>query len=128
MGSVEGWTVYPVMTDEAGNPDGRALVLGPGGRFEAYVPRTKSTWKVRRVPWLRKAISVDATVVDPSPVYFFLVSGDVAVDNKVSVADLSSVLIGFGKAYPRGDLDGDGLVTIYDISIVLKNYGTFGDP
>ena len=53
--------------------------------------------------------------------------GDVNGDGKVSISDLSLVLSNFGSTSAtraQGDLTGDGKVTISDLSQVLSAFGT----
>ncbi len=54
------------------------------------------------------------------------VQGDVNGDGHVTIFDLSTILTNFngtGKTKSQGDLTGDGTVNIFDLSIVLSNYG-----
>ncbi len=51
--------------------------------------------------------------------------GDLNVDNKVDVVDLSMLLGNYGKT-GSGDLNGDGTVGILDLSILLSNFGKTG--
>ena len=48
--------------------------------------------------------------------------GDLNGDGKVNIFDLSVLLSGFNKTLSRGDLNGDGRVTILDLSILLSGW------
>jgi len=48
--------------------------------------------------------------------------GDLNGDGKVNIFDLSVLLSGFNKTLARGDLNGDGRVTILDLSIILSGW------
>jgi hypothetical protein len=53
--------------------------------------------------------------------------GDVNGDGSVSVIDLSILLSHFGQSgqsRSTGDLNGDGMVSVIDLSILLSNFGT----
>jgi hypothetical protein len=50
-------------------------------------------------------------------------AGDLNGDGKVTVLDLSIVLSNYGKQTTLGDCNNDGKVTIVDLSTVLSNYG-----
>jgi hypothetical protein len=54
------------------------------------------------------------------------VPGDVNGDGHVTIIDLSTVLTNYAKSGTRaqGDLNGDGVVNIVDLSTVLTHYGT----
>lgn len=48
--------------------------------------------------------------------------GDLNGDGKINIFDLSVLLSGFNKTLSRGDLNGDGRVTILDLSIILSSW------
>ncbi|MCA9292394.1 MAG: hypothetical protein KDA20_01120 [Phycisphaerales bacterium] len=50
-------------------------------------------------------------------------AGDVTGDNLVDLDDLSTVLFNFGQTTPTGDADGDGVVDLDDLATVLFNFG-----
>lgn len=52
------------------------------------------------------------------------VPGDVDGNGSVTLTDLSILLSNFGNQTSRGDANGDGRVTIADLSIVLANFGS----
>ncbi len=53
-------------------------------------------------------------------------TGDVNGDGSVNVFDLSILLTNYGKAgtFSQGDLNSDGQINIFDLSILLSNYGS----
>lgn len=50
-------------------------------------------------------------------------AGDINGDGKVTINDLSLLLNNWGKTTSVGDVNGDGKVTINDLSILLNNWG-----
>jgi hypothetical protein len=50
------------------------------------------------------------------------VTGDLNNDSHVNIFDLSIMLSNYGKT-GTGDLNNDGLINIFDLSILLSNYG-----
>jgi hypothetical protein len=52
-----------------------------------------------------------------------LVDGDVDGSGVVDMNDVNSVVQTFGSAASLGDLNGDGAVNIYDLTIVTANAG-----
>jgi hypothetical protein len=54
--------------------------------------------------------------------------GDVNSDGTVNVFDLSILLSKWGTAGGSSDLNGDGTVNVFDLSIVLSHWGETGSP
>jgi hypothetical protein len=50
--------------------------------------------------------------------------GDVNNDGTVNIFDLSILLSHYGGVYTPADFNNDGVVNIFDLSILLSNYGT----
>lgn len=50
--------------------------------------------------------------------------GDLNGDNQVNIFDLSILLSDWGTANATADLNHDGTVSIYDLSILLSHWGT----
>jgi hypothetical protein len=50
-------------------------------------------------------------------------ASDLNGDGVVNLSDLSILLSSFGTSSSRGDLDGNGVVNLTDLSILLSNYG-----
>ncbi len=50
-------------------------------------------------------------------------AGDANGDNVVNLADLNLVLANFGNATSNGDVNGDGNVNLADLNLVLANFG-----
>jgi hypothetical protein len=62
----------------------------------------------------------------PSPSPTPRKTGDINGDNLVNVFDLSILLSNYGKTSgfnPTADLNADGVINIFDLSILLSNYG-----
>ena len=57
----------------------------------------------------------------PAPTYK---PGDINHDGAVNVFDLSILLSHYSTAYNPADIDGNGAVNIFDLSILLSHYGT----
>lgn len=55
-------------------------------------------------------------------------SGDLNDDYVVNVFDLSILLSNYGTTNPAADIDGNGQVNITDLSILLSNYNRTGTP
>lgn len=54
--------------------------------------------------------------------------GDLNNDYVVNIFDLSILLSNYGTTNPAADIDGNGQVNITDLSIQLSNYGRTGTP
>ncbi|MGH7238295.1 MAG: Ig-like domain-containing protein, partial [Candidatus Saccharimonadales bacterium] len=56
-----------------------------------------------------------------------ITNGDINIDTKVSISDLSIMATNYGKTsgatYGEGDINGDGAVNVSDLSLLAKNYG-----
>jgi hypothetical protein len=52
-----------------------------------------------------------------------IVQGDLNGDGHVTITDLSMLLTNYGTSNSVADINGDGLVNILDLSILLSNYG-----
>ncbi|MFT4532150.1 MAG: hypothetical protein ACI9T8_000161 [Candidatus Saccharimonadales bacterium] len=52
------------------------------------------------------------------------VSGDVDSDGDVDIFDLSIMLSNWGGSYPAADFSGNGVIDIFDLSTLLSRYGT----
>lgn len=52
-----------------------------------------------------------------------LAYGDINGDNIVNVLDLSALLTGYGTKTAADDVNGDGTVNVLDLSVVLSHYG-----
>lgn len=64
--------------------------------------------------------SIQVIVTDPC---LHKNKGDLSCDNKVTLADLSTLLGVFGQMTSAGDVDGNGKVSLSDLSILLSNFG-----
>jgi hypothetical protein len=49
--------------------------------------------------------------------------GDANGDGVVDLADLNLVLANFGQTTDQGDVNGDGVVDLADLNLVLANFG-----
>lgn len=56
-----------------------------------------------------------------------LIGGDISLDDAVNLYDLNSVLSKFGQRDSSFDVDGDGLVTLPDLSLILINFNLSAD-
>jgi hypothetical protein len=55
-------------------------------------------------------------------------AGDLNGDGVVNILDLSILLSNYGKSVASADINGDGAVNIFDLSILLSNYGKTVSP
>lgn len=117
------------LTAEGEAPTYQNVLLDSGGVFTVSVPKGKYTLSAQHSHWLRRTISVDATVPLGAPAPMFLLNGDPDKDAIVGLLDLNLVVTGF-LSPPTGeaDLDMDGEVGLSDLTIILTNFLMHGDP
>jgi hypothetical protein len=69
-------------------------------------------------------VSTDSSTPVGNPTPPASVTGDLNNDSHVNIFDLSIILSNYGKPPPAtGDINNDGLINIFDLSILLSNYG-----
>jgi len=55
-----------------------------------------------------------------------LIAGDVTNDNQIDILDMAYIAARYNQTDTTADLNGDGLVNIFDLSLAGKNYGRQG--
>lgn len=94
--------------------------------IQAHIPGIVEVL-AKETHWLQaKVAGVNVTSGPATGVDFSLPNGDIAEDNFVGLYDLNSVLLAFAQPGPE-DIDGTGLVDLFDLNIVLGNFGLAGD-
>lgn len=107
MGAV---TAYP-------NSGGRFMVMLPDGVFDVTVSAPT---------FLRKLIAgLDTSGAGVEGLQISLLGGDADGDNDVDFSDVAKVMYFFGKQ--TSDLNGDGVMDLHDLNLVLTNLGLHGD-
>ncbi len=98
----------------------------------APISKTPSfhSWRRRSVYSRRTALGIAIIVACLGILFMWrsfaatpLASPDINGDGKVTLTDLSILLSGYGKTTAQGDLNGDGTVNLSDLSILLSNFG-----
>lgn len=102
--------------------------LASDGTLSALVPPGTYDIALKGDRWLREIVESVFVADGAEPTAFVLrYSGDVDSDNRVSVSDLSTVLLAFAQASDGPvNVDGVGLVDLQDLAIVMSNYGRIG--
>lgn len=106
----------------------RELQLEPGGEFSLDVPNGLVTLSTKHSHWLRRTVTVDTSSTSVTDLLLSLTNGDATQDDRVDMDDLNQALLDWGSTQKRTDLDGDGLVGIFDVSTILVNFAAVGDP
>lgn len=96
------------------------------GAYSLTIEDAPATLVLRRQPWLSAVRQVDPSI-GQNTADFDLVNGDAVWDDRIDVTDLIQTLLYFGTSTPPTDLDGDGVVGLSDITIVLINFGMKGE-
>ena len=105
-----------------------AVTLDAAGVFRLPDALPRGTWDlaVKAPGWLRRA-SINVSVPNLPGLSFTLTPGDVNGDNVVDIADLALLLAAFGLSTPGADVDGSGSVGLEDLNLVLLHFGEAGD-
>ncbi|MEP0766939.1 MAG: hypothetical protein HRF45_10425 [Fimbriimonadia bacterium] len=102
--------------------------LTADGTLSVHVPPGNYDIALKGDRWLREIVP-GVLVIDGGDATTFVLSlnGDVDGDNRVGVADLTTVLLAFAQVSDGPvNLDGIGQVDMQDLAIVLGNYGRIG--
>lgn len=100
-------------------PDGTISLLVPPGTYDVALKGDR---------WLREIVQSVNVEDGADPTSFVLLyNGDVDGDNRVSINDVSTVLLAFAQASDGPvNVDGVGLVDLHDLAVVMSNYGRIG--
>jgi hypothetical protein len=101
---------------------------GTGGTCSARVNATPNTWTSLHNPFG----SLDPTLFAQCPVSAYVTAGgavankigDINSDGSVNIFDLSIMLSNYNGTTASCDLNSDGTVNIFDLSILLSHYGS----
>lgn len=97
----------------------------PAGTYTAYARSTRHLWSKST----QANVVIDATTTKDLT-FPTLKVGDVDVNNKINMQDLSLIWVDYGKTLLGllGDFNNDGKINITgDVSYILQHYSLFGD-
>lgn len=105
-----------------------AVTLDAAGVFRLPDELPRGTWDlaVKAPGWLRRA-NTNISIPNLAGLSFTLTPGDVNGDNVVDITDIAVLLAQFGLSNPGADIDGSGAVGIEDLNLVLLHFGEAGD-
>ncbi|MEP0765608.1 MAG: hypothetical protein HRF45_03585 [Fimbriimonadia bacterium] len=111
----QGWDMGAV--NAYPNASGQFSVMLPDGVFDVTV--SAPTFLQKRIA------SLDTSGSGVEGLYVSLLGGDADGDNDVDFSDIAKVMYFFGKQ--TSDLNGDGVMDLHDMNLVLTNLGLHGD-
>lgn len=113
----------------ANGPLGTFSVIRSGnGTYHLSLPKGLVTATTKPFGFLRKTLYPSVPNQNVVTVDFDLINGDVDDDNMIGLYDLNLLFLNFDSAHPVTDLDGDGAVDIFDLTIMVAGFGLLGDP
>jgi alpha-tubulin suppressor-like RCC1 family protein len=98
------------------------------------VPRRGYRMHIKGPLWLSRVVTVNAAAGSVSGLNITLPAGDTNNDNRVDSTDMELLLAAFDTAEndpgyrASADFDGDHLISVLDLDLLLRNFSQSGDP